>query len=102
MDEINNLRTHYARLIEDGQRIEAFANMPEWNWYVEHVAQPTIDENIDKIMRGKVATEKEEWVLRGIVIGLRMLIEGTQGFKDNANRAKQNAKKLEEDIKNEL
>ena len=98
-NDVEQRKAKYARLIEDGQKIEAFTSMPEWQWYVEHVLKPTIAEDTEKILKGQLESDKADWVMRGIVQGLQMIIDGTTGFINNMNTAKAAAKKLNEQIK---
>lgn len=98
-DDVNVLRAKYSREIDEGRRIEAFTSMAEWNWYVDHVILPTIDEYLERILEGKLP-EREDLIVRGMINGLKMVVETTTTFKKNSDKAKEQAKKLEEDIKN--
>lgn len=95
-DELEHRKAKYAAQIEDGRKIEAFTSMPEWNWYVEHVINPTVAEYIERIMTGKIKTDKEDWITRGMVMGLKMVVDGTTGFKQSAEDARKKAKALQE------
>lgn len=97
--EVNVLRAKYAHLIDDGKKIEMFTSMPDWQWYVNSVLQPTIDEYIARILEGKAVSDREDWMLRGMVNGLKMVIESTTTFKSNALKAKESAEKLEQQVK---
>lgn len=96
MDDINQRKALFAQKIEDGRKIEVFTSMPEWQWYVEHVLKPTIYEHTDRIMKGKLKTDKEDWIQRGIVQGLQMVMDGTEGIKRSGINAKKAAKDLQE------
>lgn len=100
MNEIQNLKDRYARQIEDGRKIEVFTSMPEWQWYVESVIKPTIEDYTERILNGKIQTDKEDWVIRGMIMGMRQVIGTTSGFKEVGKEAKNKAKALEEEIKN--
>lgn len=91
-DELERLKIRYAQQIEDGRRIEVFTSMPEWQWYVEHVLQPTIEEQTKKVMEGKLENEKADWLSRGIVMGMQMVIDGTSGMIRAGQEAKKKAK----------
>ena len=100
-DEIERLRTDYRRMIEDGRRIEVFTSIPEWQWYVESVIRPTIEDYTNRIMSGQLKTDKEDWIMRGMVMGMKLLIETTESFKIQVDTAKEKSNELEEHIKNE-
>lgn len=102
MDETERLKQRYARVVEDGRKIEVFTSMPEWQWYVESVINPTVEEYIDKIMRGKIETDKEDWILRGMIMGIRLVIETPQTFQTSAKDAKKQAKRLQDAIEEDL
>lgn len=91
-DEIKQKKARFARLIEDGRKTAAFTEMPEYQWYVQHVVQPTIDSETDKIMNGEYKTDKEDWIARGYVMGMRMMIDTPEVFKQSGADAKQQAK----------
>lgn len=101
MDDISRHKARYAAAIEDGRRIEAFTNLDEWRWYVENVVQPTIDEYTNRIMTGELPTDKEDWIMRGMVMGMKLVIETTTGFKSQADDARKKAKALQEYIDDE-
>lgn len=96
MDEPNRLKARYSAQIEDGRKIEVFTSMPEWQWYVDSVINPTVQEYIQRIMAGEIATDKEDWIIRGMVMGMKLVIESTEGFKRQADDAKKKAKLLQE------
>lgn len=96
MNELERLQTKYAHQIEDGRRIEAFTTLGEWNWYVTHVIKPTIDEYTTRIMSGQVASDKEDWILRGMVMGMKLIIETPESLKHNAQEAKKKLKAQKE------
>jgi hypothetical protein len=98
MDEVSRLKARYGQQIEDGKKIEAFTSTNEWSWYVDHVLQPTINEYTERIMSGEIKSDKEDWVLRGMVQGLRLVISTTETFKRNASEAKKKSKALQEAI----
>lgn len=101
MDEVAGLKARYAKQIEDGRRIEVFTSMPEWQWYVERVVQPTIDEYTKRVMSGKINSEKEDWVIRGMVMGMKLVIDSPSSFKLNAKEARKKAKALQKAIEDE-
>lgn len=101
MEEIQKLKNKYNKHIENGRKIEAFTSMPEWQWYCETVINPTVNEYIDRIMRGAVESDKQEWILRGMIQGLRLVVESPANFKDLAEGAKQDAKRLNQSLKDE-
>lgn len=92
MDEIARRKANFARLIEDGRKIEVFTSMPEYKWYVESVIQPTIANETDKVMHGDYKTSKEDWIARGIVLGLQMVVDATATLIEEGKRAKKSAK----------
>jgi hypothetical protein len=96
MDEIQRRKLEYARQIEDGRKIEAFTSMPEWNWYVTFVVEPTIMEYTNKIMHGEFKTDKEDWIMRGMVQALQMLVDVPKSFIDTGMEAKAKAKGLQD------
>jgi hypothetical protein len=99
-DELNTMRGAYARRMENGKRIQAFTGSDEWHWYVDNVLQPTITDYTERLLEGKTATDKEDWMLRGMINGLRMVITSTETFVDDATKAREQAKKLEEEVRN--
>lgn len=94
-DEVTKLKTRYAKAIEDGRRVEVFTSMPEWLWYVEHVIQPTIDDYIDRIMSGVILSDKEDYIMRGMVMGMKLIIETTANFSREANNSMDKLTRLE-------
>lgn len=100
-DEVAKAKARYAQAIEDGRKIEVFTSMPEYQWYVEKVIQPTIDEYTNRILSGEIASDKEDWILRGMIMGMRLMVETTDSFKGGAEHAKKKAKELQEFIKDE-
>ena len=52
-------------------------------------------------MAGKIITNKEDWIVRGMIMGIRLVIDGTEGLKNQATEARQKAKKLEEALEDE-
>jgi len=94
MDEIKEAKIRYAHQIEDGRKIEVFTNIPEYQWYVENVVKPTIEEYTERILSGKIASDKEDWVLRGMIQGMKLMIETPENFKHTGQQAKKQAKKL--------
>lgn len=101
MDEIAKTKALFAQKIEDARKVEVFTSMPEFQWYVEHVLKPTIFQITSDIMKGKFKTDKEDWIQRGIVQGLQMVIDGTEGVKRSGQQAKLSAKQYQEAIDNE-
>jgi len=96
MDEVTRLKQRYAQQIEDGRMVEVFTTMPEWNWYVEHVIQPTIDDYTNRILTGVIASDKEDWILRGMIMGMKLVVDTTDNFKKNGQDAKKKAKAQQE------
>ena len=101
MNEVEALKARYAKAIEDGLTISRFTNTSEWNWYVDNVLNPTIEEYTRRILSGQIESDKEDWVLRGMVQGLTLVVETTDGFKNRSQEARKAAKQLEEDLKDE-
>jgi hypothetical protein len=101
LSEVDTIRRRYAKAIEDGRRIEVFTSMPEWQWYVEHVINPTIADYTERILAGKLPTDKEDWITRGMIMGLKMVVDTTTGFKETAKEARVKAADLEKRIKAE-
>lgn len=100
MDEVNLLRAKFSQRMENGKRIESFTSTAEWHWYVDSVIQPTIEEYTNKLLEGKFDTDREDWALRGMINGLKMVIDSTGALVEDAAKAKEQARKLEEDVKN--
>lgn len=100
-NEVERLKARYAQSIEDGRKVEVFSSMPEFQWYIQNVLEPTIKEYTDRIMTGKIATDKEDWITRGMVMGLRLMIDGADGFKREAAESRRKAKQLQDDIEND-
>jgi len=96
VNELDKIKARYEREITDGRKVEAFMNTEEWKWYVESVINPTIEEYVRRIMNGEIATDKEDWIARGIVMGLKMIVETPNRFSEVADRARQKAKDLKE------
>ena len=101
MNEIDKLRARYSQAIEDGKKIQAFTGLPEWNWYVDHVIEPTVKDYTNRILTGKILSDKEDWIMRGMIMGIKMITETPQQFTHNANEAKKKSKALQEYIANE-
>jgi hypothetical protein len=98
MDEVTKLKSRYAQQIEDGRRIEVFTSMPEWQWYIEHVVKPTLQDYTNRIMTGVIQSDKEDWILRGMIMGMKMVIDTPDQFKKIGDHAKVKAKELKEYI----
>lgn len=101
MDEIERIKDRYLHQIEDGKKIDAFTSMPEWQWYVEHVIKPTVDDYTKRIMNGQNLSNKQDWIMRGMVQAFNLVTETPTRFKDNAKDAKKKAKMLQEQIEEE-
>lgn len=101
MDELSRTKANFSKKIEDARKVDVFTSMPEFQWYVDHVLKPTIYQNTQDIMKGKFKTDKEDWIHRGIVQGIQMVIDGTIGIKLSGKRAKEEAKKLQEALEDE-
>jgi hypothetical protein len=95
-NEVDKLRARYAQIMEDGRRVEVFSTMPEYQWWVEHVIKPTIDEYTHRVMSGGIQSEKEDWVIRGMVMGMQLILDTTETFIANGKEAKKKAKALKE------
>jgi len=100
--EVEKLKTRYAHQIEDGRKISVFTSMPEYQWYVEHVVKPTIEEYTDRIMKGSINSDKEDWILRGMVQGMQLMIDTPEQFIKTASEAKEKARLQEEAIEDDL
>jgi len=100
--EVDKLKQRYAVAIEDGRKIEVFTSMPEYQWYVEHVLKPTIEDYTNRIMSGQITSDKEDWITRGMVMGLKMVIETPENFQYTADEAKKKAKRLQEEVEDGL
>lgn len=96
MTEIETMKQRYAHKIEDGKKIEAFTTMPEWQWFVKHVLEPTCQEYTDKIMTGAIESDKEDWITRGMIMGMRLVIDTPKSFESAAKEAKVKAKELDD------
>lgn len=94
MDQLDQIKARYAKQIEDGRKIEVFTSMPEWQWFVKHVIQPTLDDYTNRIMTGMIESDKEDWILRGMIMGMKLIVDTTDTFKMTAERAKKQAKDL--------
>ena len=101
MNEVDKLKTRYAQQVEDGKKIEAFTSTPEWNWYVDHVIEPTVKDYTNRILTGKILSDKEDWIMRGMIMGIKMVIETPDQFERVADEAKKKAKLLQESLENE-
>lgn len=100
-EEIGKRKAEYARKIEDGRKIEAFTSMPEYQWYVQHVIMPTIAEYTERILNGSFDNDKLDWINRGMVLAMQMMVETPESFKQIANKAKKDAKHLQQELDNE-
>lgn len=100
-NEVEAMKAKYAKAIEDGKKVSQFTNTPEWGWYVDNVINPTIEEYTRRILSGQIASDKEDWVLRGMVQGLKLIVETTDNFKTRSQEARKAAKQLAEDLANE-
>lgn len=98
MSEIDDIRTNFARKIEDGKRVLSFASTDEWNWFVDSVIQPTIDEYVERMLKGTLP-EREDLHIRGMIAGLKLVVDSAQTFIDEANKAREQSKRLEEELK---
>lgn len=94
MDEVSRLKARYAQQIEDGKKVSTFTDTPEWQWYVNHVVKPTIEDYTARIIRGDIASDKEDWILRGTIQGLQMILDATDSLKLNAKEARKKAKEI--------
>lgn len=101
MDEVSRLKARYAAQVEDGKKIEAFTSLPEWQWYIEHVIKSTIETYIQRIMTGEILSDKEDWVIRGMVMGMKLVTETPETLKQNAKEARKKSQALREAIEND-
>jgi len=101
MNEVDKLKARYSQSIEDGKKIRAFTDTPEWNWYKEHVIEPTVKDYTNRILTGKILSDKEDWIMRGMIMGIKMVIETPDQFERVADEAKKKAKLLQESLENE-
>ena len=102
LDEVSRMKSRYAQTIEDGKRIQAFTSLPEWQWYVERVIKPTIAEYTERMIRGDLKTSKDDWIIRGMIQGLRLVIDTPEQFKEAAEESRKKAKALQESLDDEL
>ena len=94
MNEVQRAKARFAAMVEDGRKIEVFTSIPEYQWYIEHVVKPTIDDYTRRIMSGEIESEKQDWVLRGMVQGMELMTGLPDVFKGEAKVAKKKAKEL--------
>lgn len=94
MNEVERLKARYAKQIEDGKKITVFMGVPEWEWYVNEVLQPTIDEYTKRVMQCEIESNKEDAYMRGMVAGIKLVIETPDLFITAALDAKQKAKEI--------
>jgi len=92
MDQTAKLKARYAQAIEDGRKISVFTSMPEWQWYIENAIKPTVNEYTDRILTGQIQSNKEDWMVRGMIAGMKLVIETTEGFIRTGEDAKKKAK----------
>jgi len=102
MNEVDKLKTRYAQQVEDGKKIEAFTSTPEWNWYVDHVIEPTVKDYTNRILTGKILSDKEDWIMRGMIMGIKLVVETPETFKKSAGEAKKKSKLLEEAMEQDV
>lgn len=98
MQEVDKLKARYAKSIDDGKKIKAFTDTPEWNWYINHVIEPTVKDYTNRILTGKILSDKEDWIMRGMIMGIKMVTETPEQFIKVSNEAKKKAKALQEYI----
>lgn len=98
MSEVDDIRANFARKIEDGKRVMSFAQSDEWNWYVNTVINPTIAEYTERMLKGTLP-DNEDRHIRGMIQGMKTVVESVSTFIDEANRAKNAAKEFEEKVK---
>lgn len=100
-DEISKLKVRYSKAIEDGRKIEVFTSMPEYQWYINNVVKPTIEDYTSRILSGEIVSDKEDWIIRGMVMGMKLMIDTPETFKTGSVTAKQKNKELNRFIKDE-
>lgn len=94
MDEVTKLKARYAQQIEDGKKVAAFSETPEWQWYVDHVIYPTIEDYTARVVRGDIPADKEDWIIRGMIQGMQLVVDTTGAFKNTAKEARKKAKEV--------
>lgn len=100
-DEVQKAKARYAKAIEDGRKIEVFTSMPEYQWYVDSVVKPTIEEYTNRILSGEITTDKEDWILRGMIMGMKLMIDTPENFVATSDTAKKKAKELNKFLRDE-
>jgi len=99
VNEIDAIRAKFARKIEDGKRVMNFASSDDWGWYVTTVIEPTIEEYTERILSGNL-DERQDMHVRGMIQGMKLIRDSVSTFVSEADKAKQEAKKFEEEVKN--
>ena len=94
MDEVQKLKARYSQQIEDGKKVSTFSETPEWQWFVDHVIYPTIEDYTARVIRGDIPTDKEDYVIRGMIQGMQLIVDTTGTFKNTAREARKKAKEI--------
>lgn len=101
MDQVAKLKARYAAAIEDGRKVEVFTSMPEYRWYIDNVINPTVEEYTNRILNGTIQSNKEDWMVRGMIAGIKLVVETTDGFMRTGEEAKKKAKDYQKFLETE-
>lgn len=94
--EFDKLRAKWDKAVEQGKKIEQLTNQDEWR-FLEGYLKATADELADRVMRGEFLNNmRVEDFNKGVITGLRMVIESTVQFKKAKETAETAAKKYRE------
>jgi len=97
-DEVETRRNRLVKTIEQGSKVEYLFNQDEFKFFIGWVDQ--IREVLkNQILNGDLLDDKKEWHAKGGYTYLTKVVEGAGLFAHKAKKARNQLKKLEEDLK---
>ncbi len=97
-DEVTERKAKLAKSIDQGSKIEQLYLQEEFQFFLGWINRLR-NELSDDILKGRLTNEKEEWHAKGGYTYLTKVIEGAELFADKAKKARNQLRKLEEDLK---
>lgn len=96
MNELEKLKLNLDKAIAQGRKIETLTGMEEWQFFAGYL-RATREEITNRVMQGQfLNNRREEDFNKGIAEAIRVILDSAEGFKNKAEKAKKEYKKIEE------
>lgn len=100
MDEVAERKVRINKIIEQGSKIEQLYSQDEFQFFLGWINR--MRESLkDQILKGELLDDKKEWHAKGGYSYLTKVVEGAELFADKAKKARNQLKKLEEELEQE-